>query len=147
MQWQPMSRSTPPPDMSFVQNQSLWGPGWVSRERAQVTCPTAPAFTACNAFRSSEYKQDLKVPVHYSCNLHHVKHLLCLVAFLPRGFVQNMAFPASAASLTASRWRLLGSPTTTRSTSGSLTASFIEADHLGMLCFPANNLPLDSSLE
>ncbi len=40
----------PPPESSFVQNQSLWGPGWASRERAQSTRPIAPFRTDSRAF-------------------------------------------------------------------------------------------------
>ena len=41
----------PPPESSFVQNQSLWGPGCASRERAHSTRPIAPFRTDSRAFR------------------------------------------------------------------------------------------------
>ena len=50
MQWQPMSTMAPPPEISFVQNQSLCGPGCASRERAQRTRPIAPLRTDSRAF-------------------------------------------------------------------------------------------------
>jgi len=50
MQWQPMSTRAPPPDISFVQNQSLCGPGCASRDRVQSTRPMAPERTDWRAF-------------------------------------------------------------------------------------------------
>ena len=49
MQWQPRSTMAPPPACSASQNQALWGPGWVSRERAQVMVPNAPLWTVRRA--------------------------------------------------------------------------------------------------
>ena len=40
----------PPPESSFVQNQSLWGPGCASRERVHSTRPMAPLRTDSRAF-------------------------------------------------------------------------------------------------
>ena len=48
-QWQPRSTIAPPPARFASQNQALCGPGCVSRERAQVTCPIWPARTAAAA--------------------------------------------------------------------------------------------------
>ena len=45
MQWQPRSMMAPPPVSRPSQNQAECGPGWVSRERTQVTSPMAPACT------------------------------------------------------------------------------------------------------
>ena len=45
MQWQPRSMIAPPPVSRPSQNQALCGPGCVSRERTQVTSPSAPAST------------------------------------------------------------------------------------------------------
>ena len=45
MQWQPRSMIAPPPVRRPSQNQAECGPGWVSRERTQVTSPMAPAWT------------------------------------------------------------------------------------------------------
>ena len=53
MQWQPRSTIAPPPAWRASQNQALCGPGWVSRERAQVTVPICPAritLTALSVF-------------------------------------------------------------------------------------------------
>ena len=50
MQWQPRSTIAPPPESSVFQNQSLCGPGCVSRERTQSTLPIAPALTRPSAF-------------------------------------------------------------------------------------------------
>ncbi len=50
MQWQPRSTIAPPPAWFASQNQALWGPGCVSRERAHVTSPICPAWTAATAF-------------------------------------------------------------------------------------------------
>ena len=44
-QWQPRSNIQPPPACSISQNQSLWGPGCVSRDFAHKILPTAPSFT------------------------------------------------------------------------------------------------------
>ncbi len=49
MQWQPRSMIAPPPVSLPSQNQAECGPGWVSRERTQVTSPTAPSRTAATA--------------------------------------------------------------------------------------------------
>ncbi len=49
------------------------------------------------------------------------------VAFRPSGLVQATPLPAAAAARTASRWRWLGSETTTRSTSGSVHTAWIES--------------------
>ena len=45
MQWQPRSMMAPPPVSRPSQNQALCGPGCVSRERTQVTSPSAPSCT------------------------------------------------------------------------------------------------------
>ena len=45
MQWQPRSMIAPPPVRRPSQNQAECGPGWVSRERTQVTSPMAPSRT------------------------------------------------------------------------------------------------------
>ncbi len=49
MQWQPRSMIAPPPVRRPSQNHALWGPGWVSRERTQVTSPIAPPSTLFTA--------------------------------------------------------------------------------------------------
>ncbi len=49
MQWQPRSMIAPPPVSRPSQNQAECGPGWVSRERTQVTSPIAPLSTAAIA--------------------------------------------------------------------------------------------------
>ena len=42
IEWQPMSRRTPPPARSGSQNHRLWGPEWASLDRTQVTFPSTP---------------------------------------------------------------------------------------------------------
>ena len=49
MQWQPRSMIAPPPVSRPSQNQAECGPGCASRERTQVTSPTAPSRTARKA--------------------------------------------------------------------------------------------------
>ena len=49
MQWQPRSMMAPPPVSRPSQNQALCGPGCVSRERTQVTSPSAPCSTDATA--------------------------------------------------------------------------------------------------
>ena len=49
MQWQPRSMIAPPPVSRPSQNHALCGPGWVSRERTQVTSPIAPSRDARTA--------------------------------------------------------------------------------------------------
>ncbi len=49
MQWQPRSMIAPPPVRRPSQNQALCGPGCVSRDRTQVTSPSAPCSTDATA--------------------------------------------------------------------------------------------------
>jgi len=51
MQWQPRSMIAPPPVRRPSQNQALWGPGCVSRDRTHVTSPIAPPSTDLTALR------------------------------------------------------------------------------------------------
>ena len=51
MQWQPRSMIAPPPVNRPSQNQALCGPGCASRERTQVTSPSAPSCTDRTALR------------------------------------------------------------------------------------------------
>mgnify|MGYP003305039202 CR=1 FL=1 len=42
----------PPPACSISQNQSLWGPGWVSLDLVQIILPRLPLCTLFNAFKN-----------------------------------------------------------------------------------------------
>ena len=75
MQWQPRSMIAPPPVSRPSQNQALWGPGCVSRDRTQVTSPMRPARRGRDRLeRLGRVAQVLEVAGEHAGLLDHREH-------------------------------------------------------------------------
>ena len=75
MQWQPRSMIAPPPVSRPSQNHALCGPGCVSRERTQVTSPTAPPRDGCDRLeRLRRVAQVLEIAGEDARVLDHRQH-------------------------------------------------------------------------